>query len=104
MQRLTQESVQADSRHLNCSASRLPTLVQTVKEAHEVVMLATGSDKALDLQKCIESKLSQNPTLSALQRHRKPLIVADKEATQELHMKTVQVEDALQASLISNVS
>jgi glucosamine-6-phosphate deaminase len=65
--------------------------VQTVMDAREVIIIITGSHKALALQKCIEGGVNHMWTLSSLQMHPHAMIVADDDATLELQVKTVKV-------------
>ncbi|KAM0554921.1 hypothetical protein ACHAPJ_006657 [Fusarium lateritium] len=64
--------------------------VQTILEAREVVVLVTGSRKAVALQKCIEGGVNHMWTLSGLQLHPHSMIAADEDATLELQVKTVK--------------
>lgn len=93
---LTQETIRANSRFFNDDVSLVPKMaltvgVQTVMDAQEVVIIATGAGKALALQKCIEGPVSHLWTLSALQNHPRSLIAVDQEATLDLQVKTVRV-------------
>ncbi|KAJ8076900.1 Glucosamine-6-phosphate isomerase (Glucosamine-6-phosphate deaminase) (GNPDA) (GlcN6P deaminase) [Marasmius tenuissimus] len=64
--------------------------VATVMDSREVVVVVTGQRKALALSKAIEEGVNHLWTLSALQLHPWALIVADEDATAELHVKTVK--------------
>jgi glucosamine-6-phosphate deaminase len=93
---LTQDTIRANSRFFNHDVSKVPKMaltvgVQTVMDAREVIVIATGAHKALAVQKCIEGGINHMWTLSALQNHAKSLIVVDEEATLELQVKTVRV-------------
>jgi glucosamine-6-phosphate deaminase len=61
------------------------------KQAREVVVIVTGAQKALALQKCVEAGVNHMFTLSALQMHPHSMIVCDEDATLELQVKTVKV-------------
>ncbi|KAL4728200.1 Glucosamine-6-phosphate isomerase (Glucosamine-6-phosphate deaminase) (GNPDA) (GlcN6P deaminase) [Fusarium chlamydosporum] len=63
--------------------------VQTVMDAREVVVIATGASKALALQQAIEGGVSHLCTLSCLQLHVKSMVVVDEDATLEMKVKTV---------------
>jgi hypothetical protein len=61
------------------------------EQAREVVIIATGANKAVALQNAIEGAVSHMCTLSCLQQHPRSTIVADEDATLELKVKTVKV-------------
>jgi len=92
---LAYETVQANARFFANDISKVPTMaltvgVQTVMDAREVVVVVTGLRKALALSKAIEEGVNHLWTLSCLQLHPWALIVADEDATNELHVKTVK--------------
>lgn len=62
--------------------------IQNLLDAREVLILVIGAKKALALRECIEGAISQAWPISALQLHRRALIVADEEACDELKVKT----------------
>jgi glucosamine-6-phosphate deaminase len=93
---LAEDTIRANSRFFNNDVSQVPKMaltvgVQTVLDAREVVIVVTGSHKALALQKCIEEGVNHMYTLSALQLHPRSLVVVDDDATLELQVKTVKV-------------
>jgi glucosamine-6-phosphate deaminase len=60
-------------------------------QAREVVIIATGANKAVALQNAVEGGVSHMCTLSCLQQHPRSTIVADEDATLELKVKTIKV-------------
>jgi 6-phosphogluconolactonase/glucosamine-6-phosphate isomerase/deaminase len=70
--------------------SRLLIMLQ---KAREIVVIVTGAQKALALQKCIEGGVNHMYTLSALQMHPHSMVVCDEDATLELQVKTVKVRN-----------
>ena len=62
--------------------------VGTVMAARSVMILVNGHNKARALQQAVEGGVSQMCTLSALQMHRRAIIVADDAATDELKVGT----------------
>ena len=64
--------------------------VGTITDAEEVVILITGHNKAMALQQAVEGGISQMWTVTALQMHKKSVIVCDEASTDELKMKTVK--------------
>ncbi|KAK4938861.1 Glucosamine-6-phosphate isomerase (Glucosamine-6-phosphate deaminase) (GNPDA) (GlcN6P deaminase) [Elasticomyces elasticus] len=92
---LAHETLLANSRSFGSDVHRVPRLaltigVQTVMEAREVVVIATGANKALALQKCIEGGVSHMRPLSSLQMHPYAMLVLDEEATLDLQVSTVK--------------
>ncbi|KZS88903.1 glucosamine-6-phosphate isomerase [Sistotremastrum niveocremeum HHB9708] len=92
---LAYDTIQANARFFGNDISKVPRMaltvgVQTVMDSREVVVVVTGLRKALALSKAIEEGVNHLWTLSALQLHPWALIVADEDATNELHVKTVK--------------
>jgi len=92
---LAYDTILANARFFNNDISKVPRMaltvgVQTVMDAREVVVVVTGLRKALALSKAIEEGVNHLWTLSCLQLHPWALIVADEDATNELHVKTVK--------------
>lgn len=91
---LAYDTILANARFFNNDIAAVPRMaltvgVATVLDAREVVVVVTGR-KALALSKAIEEGVNHLWTLSALQMHPWALIVADEDATAELHVKTVK--------------
>jgi glucosamine-6-phosphate deaminase len=92
---LCKETIIANKRFFDGNVNLVPTMsltvgVGTVMDAREVVVLISGQNKAMALFKCIEEGVSHMWTVSAVQQHRKSMIVCDDDATSELKVKTVQ--------------
>ncbi len=64
--------------------------VGTVMDAEEVIIMATGYNKARAIKHAIEGSVNHLWTVSALQLHKKGIIVCDEPATDELQVKTVR--------------
>lgn len=95
---LAYDTVQANSRFFGNDLSQVPHMaltvgVQTILDAREVIIIATGTSKALAVKKAIEKSVSHCCTLSCLQLHPRSSIVVDDDATLELQVKTVRVSD-----------
>lgn len=93
---LAYDTILANSRFFDNDVNKVPRMaltvgVQTVLEAREVVAIILGQRKSLALQRCIEQGVNHMWTLSSLQLHPHPMIVADEDATLELQVKTVKV-------------
>eukprot|EP00656_Telonema_subtile_P007636 TRINITY_DN13586_c0_g1_i1.p1 TRINITY_DN13586_c0_g1~~TRINITY_DN13586_c0_g1_i1.p1 ORF type:complete len:340 (+),score=119.46 TRINITY_DN13586_c0_g1_i1:155-1174(+) len=91
---LAKETIIANKRFFDGDESLVPTMsltvgVGTVMDAREVMILINGQNKAVALSKCIEEGVSHMWTVSAIQTHRKAIIVCDEDATAELRVKTV---------------
>lgn len=92
---LNADTIQANSRFFGGDMSKVPTKaltvgVQTVMDAREVMVLITGSHKALALHHAIEGGISHMWTVSAFQMHPNAMFIADEDATLELKVKTVK--------------
>ncbi|KKK12038.1 putative glucosamine-6-phosphate isomerase [Aspergillus rambellii] len=95
---LAYETMIANARFFNGNLDLVPRMaltvgVQTIMEAREVIIIATGSAKALAIQQAIEGGVSHLCTLSCLQLHPCSMVVVDDDATLELKVKTVKVSD-----------
>lgn len=93
---LAYETILANSRFFNGDLNSVPRMaltigVQTIMEAREIIILATGTAKALAVQQAVEGSVSHMCTLSCLQLHPCSMVVVDKDATLELRVKTVKV-------------
>ena len=89
MKTLTQDTIIANSRFFDNDINKVPKTaltvgVGTVMAAREVMIIVNGYKKARALQQAVEGGVSHMCTLSALQMHRKAIIVCDEDATDEL--------------------
>lgn len=92
---LTQETIKANSRFFDNDISQVPTTaltvgVGTICDAEEVMILATGQNKARALHHAIEGSINHMWTVSVLQMHEHAIIVCDEDATNELKADTVK--------------
>ena len=92
---LTESTIKANSRFFDYDLSKVPTQaltvgVGTIMDAEEVMILATGKNKAQALKHSIEEGISHVWTLSELQRHQYGIIVCDKEAVTDLSEPTIK--------------
>lgn len=100
---LAYDTIVANSRFFDGDVHKVPKMaltvgIQTIMDAREVVIVCTGSHKALALHHGIEGGINHMWTLSALQLHPHPLIVADRDATMELKVKTVKYFESIEQS------
>ncbi|KAI1627940.1 hypothetical protein EDD37DRAFT_656574 [Exophiala viscosa] len=98
---LAYETLLANSRSFAGGVNSVPRLaltvgVQTIMEAREVVIIATGANKAIALQKCIEGGVSHMQPLSRLQMHPHAMLVVDKDATLDLQVRTVKYFNSIE--------
>ncbi|MBT0727072.1 glucosamine-6-phosphate deaminase [Rosenbergiella australiborealis] len=105
---LTHETRVANSRFFANDVDAVPKYaltvgVGTLLEAEEVMILVTGSAKALALHAAVEGNVNHMWTISCLQLHPKSLIVCDRAATMELKVKTVNYFQEMEAENIKNV-
>lgn len=92
---LTESTIRANSRFFNNNVSKVPATaltvgVATIMDADEVLIMATGENKAVALKHGIEGSVNHMWTISALQMHQHGIIVCDKPATKELLPETVE--------------
>ncbi len=71
--------------------------VGTLLDAEEILILATGHNKALAVQAAVEGSVNHLWTVSALQLHARGIIVCDEPATMELKVKTLRYFQQLEA-------
>lgn len=105
---LTEDTLIANSRFFNNDINQVPKYaltigVGTLLDAEEVVILATGYQKALAVQAGVEGSVNHFWTISALQQHRHYILVCDEPAMQELKVKTVKYFTALEKHAIHSV-
>lgn len=106
---LTEDTLIANSRFFNNDLTQVPKYaltigVATLLDAETVLILATGHNKALAVQAGVEGSVNHLWTVSALQMHRKAVLVCDEAATQELKVKTVKYFTNLEAAEIAAVA
>ena len=91
---LTESTIKANSRFFDNDISKVPSTaltvgVGTIMDAKEVLIIATGENKALALKHGIEGSINHMWTISILQTHPNGIILCDKPATKELSKETV---------------
>ena len=90
---LTQDTIIANSRFFKNDVALVPKLaltvgVGTVMDAHEVLIVVNGHNKAQAVQQAVEGSVNHMWTITALQLHQKGIIVCDESATSELKVGT----------------
>ncbi len=92
---LTQDTKIANSRFFNNDISKVPSTaltvgVGTILDSREIVIIASGIQKAVAIEHAIERGVNHMWTVSALQLHNKGLMICDEEAVSELKYRTVK--------------
>ena len=92
---LTSDTIQVNSRFFDGDISKVPTTaltvgVGTICDAREVLIIATGHNKAQAVRHGVEEGISHMWTISCLQLHPKSVIICDEDATDELRVGTVK--------------
>lgn len=105
---LTEDTRIANSRFFAGDITQVPKYaltigVATLLDAEEVMILSLGHNKAQALQMAIEGSVNHMWTVTALQLHKKAIIVADEAAQQELKVKTVKYFTELEAENIKGL-
>lgn len=105
---LTKDTLIANSRFFDNDVNKVPKYalsigVATLLDAEEVMILATGHQKALAVQAAVEGCVNHLWTVTALQLHRHFILVCDEAAQQELKVKTVKYFTELEQRAIHSV-
>ena len=92
---LTQETLKANSRFFDNDISKVPKKaltvgVGTILDAKEVLIMVGGENKSKALQQAIEGSINHMWTITAIQVHKKGIIVCDEASTMDLKVKTVK--------------
>jgi glucosamine-6-phosphate deaminase len=106
---LTYDTIVANSRFFGGDVNKVPKTaltvgVATVMDAHEVLIIVGGHNKARALQHAIEEGINHIWTISALQMHPRGIIVCDEEATMELKVGTVNYFKGIEAAHLDPAS
>ncbi|MDV5170008.1 glucosamine-6-phosphate deaminase [Photobacterium rosenbergii] len=91
---LTADTRIANARFFEGGLEEVPTQaltigVGTLLAAREVVILATGHNKSLAVKEAVEGSVNHIWTVTALQLHRKAMLVCDEASCQDLKVKTL---------------
>uniref|UniRef100_A0A5S6QMW2 Glucosamine-6-phosphate isomerase n=1 Tax=Trichuris muris TaxID=70415 RepID=A0A5S6QMW2_TRIMR len=92
---LTAETAAANARYFNNDLSQVPKTaltvgVGTIMDAKEVMILASGTQKARAIKHVIEKGVNHMWTASMFQMHPNAMVVCDEDSTMELKVKTVK--------------
>ncbi|TXI93930.1 MAG: glucosamine-6-phosphate deaminase [Neisseriales bacterium] len=98
---LNLSTIIANSRFFGGDIEKTPKLaltigIDTVMQAKEVIVMAKGFNKALAVCQAIEGAVSSMCPITALQYHKKALIICDEHAAYELKLKTIKYFENMQ--------
>lgn len=92
---LTPSTIKANSRFFDNDIAKVPPLVLTIgiatmMDAEEVMIMATGSQKAEAIKQAIEGNITHVWPISILQQHPHGIIACDETSTAKLERETVE--------------
>ncbi|GET91670.1 glucosamine-6-phosphate isomerase, putative [Leishmania tarentolae] len=92
---LNAETMESNARFFGNDVMRVPTMaltvgLRTIMEAKVVLMIATGSGKALAVARCVEGGITHMCTATMLQMHPAAVLCLDEDATLELKVRTTR--------------
>lgn len=92
---LAPSTIKDNSRFFDNDISKVPSQaltmgVGTIMDAKEIIIMATGENKAEAIHQAIEGSLNHMWTITALQMHRNGIIVCDNAASQRLLPSTIE--------------
>lgn len=105
---LTPDTRMINSRFFNNDINQVPKLaltigVGTLLESAEILILVTGSNKALAVEAAVEGSINHLWTVSALQLHPKAIMICDADSTVELKVKTLKYFTELESENLGNL-
>jgi len=105
---LTYDTRVANSRFFDNDISKVPKLaltvgVGTVMDSDEVLIMINGYNKARAVQQVVEGGVNHMWTVSALQLHKKGMIVCDDEASMKLKVETVKYFKDIEKESLNNL-
>lgn len=105
---LTYDTIRANARFFENDINKVPRTaltvgVGTVMDARELVIIVSGYNKAIALQKVVEEGVNHMWTVSMLQLHRHGMIVCDEDATMELKVSTVKYFKDIEKEFLRNL-
>lgn len=106
---LTPETRIANSRFFDNDINKVPKYaltvgVGTLMDAKELLILATGHNKAMAVQQAVEGSVNHMWTITCVQIHPKAIVVCDEPATLELKVKTLKYFCHLESDIIAQFS
>ncbi len=104
---LTHDTITANARFFDNKMDLVPKTaltvgVGTVLDSEEVVILISGYGKSNALHKVVEEGVNHMWTVSALQLHKKAMLICDDESTYDLRVGTVRYFKDIEKDAIAN--
>lgn len=104
---LTEVTRHANARFFGGDVNLVPKLaltvgVGTILDAQEVVILATGANKSRAVKAAVEGSVNHMWTVSALQLHRKSVMICDAPATLDLKVRTLRYFEDIEGENIKD--
>lgn len=101
---LTDDTVRANSRFFDNDITKVPKSsltvgIGTITDAKRVVIMMSGASKARALQQVIEGSVSSMWPVTALQLHKKAIIIADEDCTGELKVCTYRYFKSIESKV-----
>lgn len=92
---LSKDTRLSNARFFNNNINFVPKFaltigMSTLLESREIIIIATGINKALAVQAAIEGSINHMWVISYLQLHQKSILICDELSTMELKVKTVK--------------
>ena len=103
MKTLSDETISDNSRFFD-NINEVPTKVltvgiQTIMDAKQIILMASGINKATAVKNCIEGHITNQYTCTAIQNHPSATVIIDRKATAELKVKTFDYYTNLQKTV-----
>ena len=102
---LTSETITANARFFNNDLNQVPKTaltvgIGTIMDAEEVLIMATGTNKAIAMRHAIEEGINHMWPISILQMHQHAIIVCDDAAASKLEADTINYFKDIESSKI----
>ncbi|MDR3248212.1 MAG: glucosamine-6-phosphate deaminase [Treponema sp.] len=106
---LTENTRAANARFFGGDPAQVPKAaltvgVGTIMDAREILIMASGRNKARALRDAVEGGISHRCPLSCLQNHPRAVIICDEAAAEELEAGTVSYFKALEKATLEQVA
>ncbi|MCQ2592488.1 MAG: glucosamine-6-phosphate deaminase [Treponema sp.] len=101
---LTDDTLKANSRFFDNDITKVPKTsltvgIGTIMDARKVIIMMSGAAKSRALQQVIEGSVSSMWPVTALQLHRKAIIVADEDCTGDLKVSTAKYFKSIESKV-----
>lgn len=101
---LTDDTIRANSRFFDNDVTKVPKSsltvgIGTIMDAKKVIIMMSGASKSKALHHVIEGSVSSLWPVTALQLHRKAIIVADEDCTGDLKVSTYRYFKSIESKV-----